>query len=75
MTAGFEVSKACALDEQVIKVIPAGKYAKFQIHGDYVEAVSKAWGEIWNTSLDRTYTGDFEEYRTMEDIDIYIAIR
>ena len=75
VTAGFEVSKACASGEQVIKVIPAGKYAKFQIHGDYVEAVSKAWGEIWNIPLDRTYTGDFEEYRTMEDIDIYIAIR
>ena len=56
-------------------MIPAGKYAKFQIHGDYIEAVSKAWSEIWNTPLDRTYTGDFEEYRTMEDIDIYIAIR
>lgn len=42
-------------------------------NGDYVEAVSKAWEEIWNTLLDRTYTGDFEEYRTMEDI--YIAIR
>lgn len=42
-------------------------------NGDYVEAVSKAWGEIWNTLLDRTYTGDFEEYRTMEDI--YITIR
>ena len=75
VTAGFEVSKACASGEQVIKVIPAGKYAKFQIHGDYVEAVSKAWGEIWNIPLDRTDTGDFEEYRTMEDIDIYIAIR
>ena len=44
VTAGFEVSKACASGEQVIKVIPAGKYAKFQIHGDYVEAVSKALG-------------------------------
>ena len=47
VTAGFEVSKACALEGS----------------------------EIWNTPLDRTYTGDFEEYRTMEDIDIYIAIR
>ena len=75
VTAGFEVSKACALEGQVTKVIPAGKYAKFQIHGDYVEAVSNAWSEIWNTPLDRTYTGDFEEYRTMKDIDIYIAIR
>ena len=44
-------------------------------NGDYVETVSKAWGEIWNIPLDRTYTGDLEEYRTMEDIDIYIAIR
>lgn len=42
--------------------------------------VGKAWAEIWNTPLERTFTGDFEEYQ--EDCDgktgtifIYIAIK
>lgn len=76
VTAGFEVSvmpdKDCGFS---VKVIPAGKYAKFSIHGDMVEAVANAWGEIWQIPLDRTFTGDFEEYTSMTDIDIYIAVK
>ncbi|MDD6480801.1 MAG: GyrI-like domain-containing protein [Lachnospiraceae bacterium] len=76
VTAGFEVSKMPEEDSELsVKVIPAGKYAKFSIHGDMVEAVANAWKEIWQTPLDRTFTGDFEEYITMTDIDIYIAVK
>lgn len=75
VTAGFEVSQAVPVEHMVVKTIPAGKYAKFSVHGDMVEAVAKSWQEIWQTPLDRTYTGDFEEYTSMEDIDIYIAIK
>ena len=75
VTAGFEVTEAPEGDEFEVRVIPAGKYAKFSVHGDQVKAVGEAWGEIWSTPLDRTYTGDFEEYLSMEDIDIYIAIK
>ena len=78
VTAGCEVSEA-ANPELTTKVIPAGKYAKFEIHGDMKQAVGEAWGEIWQMNLDRTYTGDFEEYvdDCMENatIYIYIAIR
>jgi predicted transcriptional regulator YdeE len=39
----------------------------------------KAWGEIWKMDLDRSFTGDFEEYLTGDvencDIDIYIALK
>ena len=73
--AGFEVSQVVPVEHMVVKTIPAGKYAKFSVHGDMVEAVAKSWQEIWQTPLDRTYTGDFEEYTSMEDIDIYIAIQ
>lgn len=76
VTAGFEVSEIPADDSGFsVKVIPAGKYAKFSIHGDMVEAVANAWEEIWQTPLDRTFTGDFEEYTSMTDIDIYIAVK
>lgn len=75
VTAGFEVSEPVDLAGLSAKTIPAGKYAKFSVHGDMVEAVANSWKEIWETPLERTYTGDFEEYLSMEDIDIYIAIR
>ena len=75
VTAGFEVSDAENQNGFAVKTIPAGRYAKFSVHGDMIEAVANSWKEIWETPLDRTFTGDFEEYLSQEDIDIYIAIK
>ena len=75
VTAGFEVSDAESGNGFTVKTIPAGRYAKFSVHGDMIEAVANSWKEIWETPLDRTFTGDFEEYLSKEDIDIYIAIK
>ena len=78
ITVGNEVAKA-ENPELITKIISAGKYAKFSIKGDMVVAVGKAWAEIWQMNLDRSFTGDFEEYLdcSMEDanIDIYIALK
>lgn len=78
VTAGNEVFKA-ENPELTVKIIPAGKYAKFSVHGHMNKAVSDVWGEIWRTDLDRSFTGDFEEYLTADpencDIDIYIALK
>ena len=78
VTAGNEVAKS-ENDEFVTKVIPAGRYAKFSVHGDMEKAVAQAWGEIWNMDLDRSFTGDFEEYLNSDfenaEIDIYIALK
>lgn len=59
--------------------IPAGKYAKFSLHGDIHQAPAAAWDEIQSIPLPRAYTVDFEEYLTCDDdmqgdIDIYIAL-
>ena len=75
VTAGFEVSNVESGNGFAVKTIPAGRYAKFSVHGDMIEAVANSWKEIWETPLDRTFTGDFEEYLSQEDIDIYIAIK
>ena len=75
VTVGFEVSDAESGNGFAVKNIPAGRYAKFSVHGDMIEAVANSWKEIWETPLDRTFTGDFEEYLSQEDIDIYIAIK
>lgn len=77
VTVGNEVSKS-ENKELTVKVIPAGKYAKFSIHGNMVTTVAEAWNEIWKMNLDRSFLGDFEEYLNNEidnvDIDIYIAL-
>lgn len=78
VTVGNEVSKVDN-NEYVVKVIPAGKYAKFSITGHMQRAVAESWGEIWNMNLDRTYVADFEEYLNSDyenaNIDIYISIK
>ena len=78
VTVGCDVSKSQEVFDQ--KIVPAGKYARFEIHGDMVTAVQNAWSEIWQMPLDRTYTGDFEEYVDSNmtgdaTIFIYIAIK
>lgn len=77
VTAGNEVSKA-ENPELTTKIIPAGRYAKFSVHGHMERAVAEAWGKIWQMELDRSYTGDFEEYLNCDfencDINIYIAL-
>ncbi|WP_353095202.1 GyrI-like domain-containing protein [Tissierella praeacuta] len=78
VTVGNEVSKA-ENDKLNVKIIPAGKYAKFSVHGNMEKAVGKAWEEIWRMNLNRSFTGDFEEYLNSDfdnaDIDIYIGLR
>lgn len=78
VNVGIEVSKADN-PELVTKVIPAGKYAKFSIHGHIVHDVSKAWDTIWKMNLDRSFVSDFEEYLNSDmenaDINIYVSLK
>ncbi len=56
--------------------IPAGKYAKFVIYGDMVQAVAAAWQEIWQMDLPRAFQCDFEEYQSdaMDHAEIHIYV-
>lgn len=78
VTVGYEVSEAKDTDN-TIKIIPAGRYAVFTVEGHMVRAVADAWQNIWRMNLDRSYTGDYEEYlnNDMEKarVRIYIALR
>lgn len=78
VTVGNEVSKV-ENDDLDVKVIPAGRYAKFSVHGHMQKAVAAAWEEIWRMDLERSYTGDFEEYLNCDfeeaNIDIYVALK
>ncbi len=78
VTAGNEVSKSENEDLKV-KIIPAGRYAKFSVHGHMQTAVCEAWDKIWKMELDRSFVADFEEYLNADfenaDIDIYISLK
>ncbi len=78
LTVGSEVAKA-QNPGLAIKTIPAGRYAKFSVQGHMVHAVAQAWQEIWQTPLDKSFTGDFEEYQNNEieqcNINIYVALQ
>ncbi|MCI8853211.1 MAG: AraC family transcriptional regulator [Lachnospiraceae bacterium] len=56
--------------------IPAGRYARFVIHGDMVQAVAAAWQEIWQMDLPRAFQCDFEEYQndSMDQAEIHIYV-
>lgn len=77
VTVACEVSNVDVIPTNAVsKVISAGKYAKFIVHGHMQHAVAAFWGELWQMDLDRSYTYDFEEYQdcSMEDAEIHIYI-
>jgi predicted transcriptional regulator YdeE len=83
VTGAYDMVVCCEIGKQEnlpdgldVKVIPAGKYARFVVHGDS-KAVGNCWGEIWQTKLDRKFDCDFEEYQSgddMENMEIHIYI-
>ncbi len=77
VTVGVEVTEVNNT-ELTVKTIPAGRYALFRIKGDVVKDVSEAWEKIWRMSLNRSFTGDFEEYISnnngISEINIYVAL-
>ena len=78
VTVGYEMKKDAIVPSNMTeKVIPAGKYAKFVLHGDVVKTVQQAWADIWKMNLERTFVCDFEEYqegKDMENMEIYIYV-
>lgn len=79
ITIGYEVEKENVyLEKWVSKIIPAGKYARFVIKGE-LSLVGEAWNAIWAMPLDRSYTGDFEQYMNEDmenaEVEIYVALK
>ena len=78
----YTAMAACETDQEppagVYSVchIPAGRYAKFVVHGDMVQAVTAAWMEIWQMNLPRAFQCDFEEYQDdrMDNAEIHIYV-
>ncbi len=64
----------------VAKIIHAGSYALFRAIGEYPASLIETWGNIWQTELKRTYTGDYEFYGekfssgSLQEVEVFIAV-
>lgn len=83
LLVGFETD-AAAPEGMVRQIIPAGRYAKFEIRGgDCVKSVADMWIAVWEDAeltAQRAFTVDFEAYLPGEDmsnadIDIFVALK
>lgn len=78
VTVCCEVSECEKLPIDVeVKIIPAGKYAKFVVRGHMQIAVVEFWTKLWSMDLNRKYSYDFEEYQSggdMENCEIHMYI-
>lgn len=80
VTVGCEVTEeAKVIENAIVKVIPAGKYAKFVVKGDAIKSVQEFWAKLYGMNLERAFICDFEEYQddSMDNatIIIYISIK
>ncbi|MEF9958535.1 MAG: GyrI-like domain-containing protein [Niameybacter sp.] len=75
VTVGHEVAQV-APSTLSTKEIPGGRYARFFVKGHMQKAVAEAWETIWQLDLERSFTGDFEEYLNcdFEQAELYIYI-
>lgn len=79
---GFQVkNKSNIPHDMAVKVIPKSKYNVITIKGNMPQSIAEGWGYIWNSDLERTYTGDFEVYDKKCDgtenseVNIYVAVK
>ncbi len=78
---GCEVSSLDEVPEGLVgKVIPESTYAVFTTQGGFPQGLIAAWQAVWKSDLHRSYTSDFEVYRSDFDpqknpqVKVYIAI-
>ncbi|NIA02561.1 MAG: AraC family transcriptional regulator [Nitrospirae bacterium] len=64
----------------VAKTIPASTFAVFHVSGEFPKSLVETWGTIWQSSLQRTYVGDYEVYgkefstEAVKEVDVLVAI-
>lgn len=82
LVIGCEVTSFDNVPEGLVcKTIPATKYAVFTAKGKLPESIMTTWQTIWNTKMERSFSGDFEFYDSKFDpskdseVDIFIAIK
>jgi len=78
---GCEVSSLDNIPDGLVgKTIPESNYAVFTTQGEFPQGLIAAWQAIWKANLHRSYTSDFEVYRSDFDphkspqVKVYIAV-
>jgi predicted transcriptional regulator YdeE len=78
---GCEVSSLNEIPAGLVgKVIPESKYAVFTTQGEFPQGLIAAWQTVWQSNIPRSYTTDFELYRSNfhpqknPEVKVYIAI-
>lgn len=78
---GCEVSSLDDVPTGLVgKVIPESDYAVFTTQGSFPQGLITVWQNVWQSQLHRSYTSDFEVYRSDFDPEkspevlLYIAI-
>lgn len=78
---GYEVSSLDKVpDGLVAKVIPEAQYAVFTTQGEFPQGLIDVWQSVWKSNLNRSYTCDFEVYRSdfnpliNPEVKVYIAL-
>ena len=85
LTGDFDVIACCDntalnLNDAVKITTQAGRYLVFSAQGEMPDVVIDLWGEIWqyfssdDCRYTRTYTSDFEYYKSENEVEIAIAI-
>ena len=65
----------------VAKFVPEATYAVFRAVGEYPKCVLETWGNIWQSRLNRRFSGDFEVYGSKfatgasKEVEVYVAIK
>lgn len=80
ISVGLEVTKPnTKSDNFILKIIPAGKYAKFIVKGPMQKSVSEFWKKLWGMHLPRKFDCDFEEYQIADpsnaEVNIFISLK
>lgn len=55
-------------------IIPADNYLVIEVDPSDPKGVYKAWGEIWQSDINRAYKTDFEHYCHDGSIKIYLSV-
>ena len=80
LVIGYAVADGVSVpDELDAHDVPAAHYAVIRAEGPMPQALIETWRAIWESDLQRTYTGDFDLYRQGVDgapgpIDIHVAV-
>jgi predicted transcriptional regulator YdeE len=62
-------------------IVAPGSYFKYTAKGKLPDCVAQTWQQIWNSSIDRKYTADFDLYSAKAqnpvdaEVDVYVGVK